>query len=533
MKGGGHSSTRADVLLMAGDDLVEATIPGPVRLLDPPPPLEPVTDFRGAVRVALASPRGCRPLARLAGPGARVTVAFDDPCLPLPPMIGDPRRIVLEEVVGLLLDAGVAVRDLDLVCANGLHRKWSSWELLPLVGPRLLAAVGSRLSCYDAEDADANTSLGTTPSGLRVEMSRSVAEADLVVYVGLPWTEMNGGHKSLACGLSTYRSIRQHHCPGVQAHSPLMHPPESEMHSCLTEIGRHLGERVPVFQVETVVNNRLWAGPLRLLDLRRGRLHPLLRPAKRLPPFVRSGSRRLLRSWYQPAGVWAGDVEKVHEAALARLASARGGSAEQADILILGLPNMSPYSVHSSMNPLLAANLGLGYAFQFGRQAPLVREGGHLILAAPFSAGFHESHHPAYRRFWEEVLPATRDPIEMERHFEPRYVSDRGLLAAYRFGRAYHPAHPFFAYYWMSRALAHLGAVHVGGAEDAAVVERLGFSAAASVEQAVYRAREALGPGATVLVQTVPPVFTVDVAAPRGFQSASGWGNVEGPFSSQ
>jgi hypothetical protein len=63
----------------------------------------------------------------------------------------------------------------------------------------------------------------------------------------------------------------------------------------------------------------------------------------------------------------------------------------------------------------------------------------------------------------------------------------------------------------MSRALSHLGEVHVAGAVDDRVVERLGFAPAPSVEEAVERARGRLGRDATVVVQTIPPVFTVDV----------------------
>jgi hypothetical protein len=206
-------------------------------------------------------------------------------------------------------------------------------------------------------------------------------------------------------------------------------------------------------------------------------------------------------------------VEQVHEAALARLAAARAGPVQPADILVLGLPNMSPYSVYSEMNPLLNANIGLGYAFQFGRQAPLVRYGGHLILAGSFASGFHRRHHGAYRRFWEEVLPATQDAAVMEADFEPAFAADQELIAAYRFGRAYHPAHPFFSYYWMTRARAHLGRVYVAGAEEPAIIERLGFEPVASVEEAVELSRRDLGDSAVAAVQLTPPVFTVDVRA--------------------
>ena len=129
----------------------------------------------------------------------------------------------------------------------------------------------------------------------------------------------------------------------------------------------------------------------------------------------------------------------------------------QADILVLGLPDLSPYAVHSDMNPLLVANLGLGYAFQFGRRHPLVRPGGTVVLASPCTPGFNERHHAAYGRFWDEVLPQTRDAARMATEFEPVFARDPALIAAYRYDRAYHPIHPFYAWYWMSRAQAHVG----------------------------------------------------------------------------
>lgn len=499
------------VVLLAGDDLVQVRLDGAVRIVDPPPPLEPLPDLRASVRRALAAPLGLPPLRRLAGRGARVTVAFDDPCVLLPAPVRDPRPAVLEEVVGELTRAGVRDTDITLVCANGLHRQWRRRELLPLVGRGLMHRFADRVVCHDGEDPDANVSMGVTPGGLTVEVNRLVADADLVVYVAVPWTDMNGGHKSIGCGLSTYACISQHHRPSVQAESPLMHPARSAMHGSLWEIGRHVGARVPVFQVETVMDNRVWAGPLRLLDLRRRVLLPGMGGARRLPAGARAAVRRRLRGFYRPAGVWAGAVEPVHDAALAALRANRTVVDAQADVLVLGVPNMSPYAVHAGMNPLLAANLALGYSFQFGRTRPLVRQGGIAVLAGPFEPGFDMVHHPSYDRFWREVLPVTRDSSRMEREFEPRFLADSDLVDAYRRRWAYHPAHPFFAWYWMARALDHLGGVIVAGASDPAVVERMGFRSAGSVEEAVEAARGGLGSDAEVVVQSVPPVFTVDV----------------------
>lgn len=509
----GNASER-EVLFLAGDGLVETRLSGPLRVIDPPPGPPPLADFGLAVGRALDAPLGMAPLTRLVGRGARVVVAFDDPCLPLPTPLRDPREVMLEQVLDVLSGAGVRDTDVQLICANGLHRKWTRRELLPLVGRRTMRRHGARLRCYDGEDAEANRELGTTESGLLVEVDRAVAEADLVIYLAVPWTEMNGGHKSIACGLSSYRSIRQHHGPEVQAQSPLMHPERSDMHARLREMGRLVGRHVPVLQVEAVLDRRLWAGPLRGLDLQRRRIPGYMRPAHLLPCAARRTLARGFRSFYRPASVWAGEVETVHERTLEFQAAYRAGPAEQADILLLGVPDQSPYAAYSRTNPLLAANLGLGYMFQFARPVPLVRRGGRVILVAPFRPGFHPRHHLAYQRFWDEVLPVTRDAARMAAEFEPVFVADEGLRDAYQHRLAYHPAHPFFAYYWMARALAHVGGVIVAGAVDEAVVERLGFRAAPTVEAALAEARAELGPGTEAVVHTLPPVFTVDVAAP-------------------
>ena len=57
---------------------------------------------------------------------------------------------------------------------------------------------------------------------------------------------------------------------------------------------------------------------------------------------------------YGVTGVFAGETEAVHEKTMARgyeqyLVPIRG----QADILVTGVPYISPYNVHSFLNPLL------------------------------------------------------------------------------------------------------------------------------------------------------------------------------------
>ena len=59
----------------------------------------------------------------------------------------------------------------------------------------------------------------------------------------------------------------------------------------------------------------------------------------------------------------------------------------QCDILITGIPDISPYNVYSILNPLLVQVMGLGYHFNFYRNKPLLKKGGVLII-----------HHPLLRR---------------------------------------------------------------------------------------------------------------------------------------
>ena len=62
-------------------------LPTGSRVIYAPEPLEPLADPDGAIRHALLNPTGdSAPLPDLLHPGMRLTIAFDDISLPLPPM---------------------------------------------------------------------------------------------------------------------------------------------------------------------------------------------------------------------------------------------------------------------------------------------------------------------------------------------------------------------------------------------------------------------------------------------------------------
>src|SRR5205807_9380007 len=167
----------------------------------------------------------------------------------------DVRARVLEAVLDLAADAGVD--DVEIIIATSLHRRMTAAEVLHAYGRRVFDAFWpDRLYNFDAEDPDALVEIGTTDEGEVVEISKRAATSDLLVYVNLNLVAMDGGHKSVAVGLGSYRSLRHHHNVHTLRHTrSLMDPPHSALHGSCNRMGRLLERHVKVFKIETTLNN--------------------------------------------------------------------------------------------------------------------------------------------------------------------------------------------------------------------------------------------------------------------------------------
>ena len=99
--------------------------------------------------------------------------------------------------------------------------------------------------------------LGLTDQGEDVEINKRAAESDLLVYVNINLVAMDGGHKSVATGLASYRSLRHHHNPAtMQKSRSFMDQHRSELHSSNWRMGQLIAASgVTVFQIETTLNN--------------------------------------------------------------------------------------------------------------------------------------------------------------------------------------------------------------------------------------------------------------------------------------
>jgi len=202
-------------LILSGDRYMAATLPERTHILRAPPPLPALADLEEAIRDALTYPINHEPIRKLVRPTSRVAIAFDDPVIPQIPMQKpDFREVAITILLEELDKAGVPRHHITLVCANALHRKFSTGELATILGPKLTQAFGpSHLFCHDAEDRDSLMDFGETQRGFEIELNRIVADADQLFYVNVTSLPFHGGWKSVIVGLSSYRSIRHHHRP--------------------------------------------------------------------------------------------------------------------------------------------------------------------------------------------------------------------------------------------------------------------------------------------------------------------------------
>jgi hypothetical protein len=451
----------------------------------------------------------------------RLTIAFDDVSLPLPPMRRpDIRQLVIEQVLEAAAEAGVD--DVVLIAALALHRRMTEAELRHALGDRVYDAFAPHglLRQHDAEDPSELVHLGMTDQDEDVEISKRAAESDLLVYVNINLVAMDGGHKSVATGLASYRSLRHHHNARTMQHSrSFMDQHRSELHSSNWRMGRLIAAAgVKVFQIETTLNTDTFPEQFRFLQRREWEWSVRDRAAfvassaalERTPERVARSVFHSIKSPHRMTSVQAGEVEAVHARTTGHVYAQQLVAVEgQSDILTMGLPYICPYNVNSIMNPILVACLGLGYFFNLYRGKPLVREGGVLILSHPTPWAFNPVHHPSYIDFFDQVLIETTDPMEVAK-FEESFATDPWYVHLYRTGNAYHGVHPFYMWYWCAHALDHLGAVIIVGG-DRAAVRRLGFKPATSLNDALEMARDVVGPDPTLTHFHNPPLLMADV----------------------
>ncbi|HEX4986243.1 MAG TPA: nickel-dependent lactate racemase [Burkholderiales bacterium] len=208
-------------------------------------------DSAAAVRRALASPVGAKPLAQEARGRKTACILICDITRPVP------NGLLLPAIVHELLDAGIEARDITVLVATGLHRPNEGTELEELVGdPWVMKTV--RVENHFARDDAAHVDLGRTPTrGTPVKLDRRFVQADVKIATGLVEPHFmagySGGRKVIAPGIAHRDTITTFHSARFMSH------PQADncvlegnpLHEEQLEIVRMLGH---VLAVNTVID---------------------------------------------------------------------------------------------------------------------------------------------------------------------------------------------------------------------------------------------------------------------------------------
>ena len=301
-----------------------------------------------AVRRALAAPTGARPLLEIASGRRDAVVVISDKTRPVP------NGLVLPPILETLGEAGISRDRIEILVGTGLHRANTPDELVEMTSADLVARY--RIRNHVARRPEEHRHLGRTSRGTEIWLDRGYLDADLKIVTGLVEPHLmagySGGRKGVAPGLAGVETMKsahgpvmleEHLGPGILEGNPF--------HEDLLEIARRAG-------VDFLVNVTI------------------------------DRARRL-------TGVFAGDLERAHEAAVAACERETHVALERAADVVVSSAGGYPLDTtfYQSIKGLVAA-------------LNVVRRGGTIILAAEVSEGIGS-------REFREILAGVPTPDEL------------------------------------------------------------------------------------------------------------------------
>ncbi|NCB63129.1 MAG: nickel-dependent lactate racemase [Clostridia bacterium] len=104
--------------------------------------------------------------------------------------------------------------DVTLLVATGFHRGTTKAELTGKLGEEIVAK--EKILVHDCQDDGANVDIGVLPSGARLVVDRTAAEADLLIAEGFIephfFAGFSGGRKSVLPGVCSKVTVLGNHC---------------------------------------------------------------------------------------------------------------------------------------------------------------------------------------------------------------------------------------------------------------------------------------------------------------------------------
>ena len=187
---------------------------------------EPLPKPQGEIARALAFPIASQPLRTIAAAkkvatngNAVAIIVISDNTRPVP-YRGESG--ILRPIIESLFAEGYEVTDITIVVATGTHRRMSESELAALIDPWIYER-GLSVVNHDCHDESQLVRLGITKRGSEVFINRRYMEADLRILTGLVESHfmagVSGGRKSVCPGLVGERSTHIFHGAPMMANA--------------------------------------------------------------------------------------------------------------------------------------------------------------------------------------------------------------------------------------------------------------------------------------------------------------------------
>ncbi len=381
---------------------------------------KPFEDPEASVEQALKQPIGSPPLSEIARDKKTACIVICDITRPVP------NKIILPPILNTLESSGIPRENITILIATGIHRPNLGEELVALVGEEI--AENYRVVNHYAKERDTHTHLGQTSRGTGVLIDSTYINADLKITTGFIEPHLmagfSGGRKLICPGIASLDTVKVMHGPKI-----LEHPNSSEgviegnpFHEESLEIARMAG-------VDFIVNVAL--------DEKK-----------------------------HMTGIFAGDLEKAHEAGIASVKNHVVDTvSEPVDIVITtsaGYPLDATF--YQSIKGMTAA-------------LPIVKEGGTVIIAAECKEGLGS----------EEFAQLVRETTDMDAFMKNIFRDDYFVVDQWQFEELAKV---------LRKADVYLFAKGVSQ-EDC---QRMIPTCIASVEEGIDMALERHGPDATIAV---------------------------------
>ena len=446
-----------------------------------PPKVDPIS----AVREALDNPIGLPNLVELAGPKKTAVIVFPDRVKggahPL-----SHRRVAIPMIIEDLLKGGCLLKNISLICAQGLHRRNTYEEWLWYLGPEIVNNFWpSRLINHDAEGEDLIT-LENDSMGNVTQINRLVAEADIPILLGHcagnPYGGFSGGYKMLVTGLAGMESIASHHIPKTMHREDwLGGAKNSLMRKQFLSIGVSIEEQLgkSFFAIDSVIGRTA-----DILDVKAGLIAEV---EKATWPLADKRTNICLEELKEPA-----------------------------DILLMGLPRDFHYGPGMGTNPLL---MSLGIGAQFSRCAKALRVNPVVIAASACDGWFNDGWFPSYEETYY-ALQEFSTPEEFLNSEKALNISkNHEYCFSYSNRYTYHPFHAMSMTSGGSVSLKWCSQVYVIGAKEPKFARGMGFRTLPSLESALRDAERYVGKNPRILC--TPECFSggmpVNLTIPKNF----------------